>query len=93
MGGGLPQDAAHCALKHKLCSMISEALAAVTHRPPRVEVKLSGPLSGKSPRNIVNRVTVRGNGLQVEQPLAVRDDGHQNEAIAHAVAALYADLV
>jgi phage replication-related protein YjqB (UPF0714/DUF867 family) len=44
-------------------------------------------------RNIVNRVTVRGNGIQIEQPLAVRDETAPREAIARAVAELYVDLI
>jgi hypothetical protein len=38
-------------------------------------------------------VTVRGNGIQLEQPLAVRDDVSQREAIARAVAEFYLDLI
>jgi phage replication-related protein YjqB (UPF0714/DUF867 family) len=56
-------------------------------------VETSGPLAGTQRRNIVNRVTVRGNGVQIEQPLAVRDEGAPREAIARAVAQLYLDLI
>jgi aspartate oxidase len=38
-------------------------------------------------------VTVRGNGTQIEQPLAVRDEIAPRDAIARAVAELYADLI
>jgi phage replication-related protein YjqB (UPF0714/DUF867 family) len=62
-------------------------------QPPAVEVRPSGPLAGTQRRNIVNRVTVRGNGIQIEQPLRVRDEVVPREAIARAVAELYVDLI
>jgi phage replication-related protein YjqB (UPF0714/DUF867 family) len=93
IGGGLPGDAAHPALKHELSSMIQAALRAVTENPPAVEVRLSGPLAGSLRRNVVNRVAANGNGIQLEQPLAVREDEQQREAIAGAVAAFYANLI
>jgi phage replication-related protein YjqB (UPF0714/DUF867 family) len=55
-------------------------------------VRRSGPLAGAQRRNIVNRVTTRGNGIQLEQPAGVRNDEEQREAIARAVAAFYVDL-
>ncbi len=58
-----------------------------------VEVRLCGPLAGAQRKNIVNRVTVRGNGIQIEQPAAVRDDEAQREAVARAVAEFYGDLI
>ncbi len=62
-------------------------------QPPEVQVGLSGPLAGTQRRNIVNRVTVRGNGIQIEQPAGVREDEAQREAIAHAVADFYCGLI
>ena len=93
VGGGLPRDDEHTALKTELSSRIRIALEAVMNRPPVVEVELFGPLAGAQRKNIVNRVTVRGNGIQVEQPAGVREDEVQREAIARAVADLYCDLI
>jgi len=65
----------------------------VTEHPPAVEVRRRGPLAGIERANIVNRVTVRGNGIQLEQPAAVRDDDEQRAAVVRAVAAFYAELI
>jgi phage replication-related protein YjqB (UPF0714/DUF867 family) len=93
VGGGLPRDPDHTELKRTLASGIHGALEAVMDQPPAVEVETSGPLAGTQRRNIVNRVTVQGNGIQIEQPLAVRDEVAPREAIARAVAELYLDLI
>jgi phage replication-related protein YjqB (UPF0714/DUF867 family) len=93
VGGGLPRNDAHTALKTALASRIHSALEAVMDQPPAVEVELRGPLAGTQRQNIVNRVTVRGNGIQIEQPLGVRNDIPQRDAIARAVAEFYLDLV
>ena len=93
IGGGLPRDEAHTALKMDLRSRVHDALRAVMDNPPPVEVRRSGPLAGAQRRNIVNRVTPRGNGIQLEQPAGVRNDEQQREAIARAVAAFYVDLM
>jgi len=93
VGGGLPQDAPHTALKTKLSDQLRDALRAVTEHPPAVVVCRSGPLAGIERANIVNRVTVRGNGIQLEQPAAVRADDEQRAAVVRAVAAFYAELI
>jgi phage replication-related protein YjqB (UPF0714/DUF867 family) len=93
VGGGLPRNAQHTALKTKLSARIRDALQAVMDDPPPVVVKRSGPLAGVEPANIVNRVTVAGNGIQLEQPATVRTVTEQRDAIARAVAALYLDLI
>jgi phage replication-related protein YjqB (UPF0714/DUF867 family) len=93
VGGGRPRDAAHTALKTKLASELAVALRAVMDQPPPVVVKRSGPLAGAERANIVNRVTAAGNGMQLEQPAAVRTVKARRDAIATAVAAFYADLV
>jgi phage replication-related protein YjqB (UPF0714/DUF867 family) len=93
VGGGLAQDAPHTALKTKLSDQLRDALRAVTERPPAVVVCRSGPLAGIERANIVNRVTVRGNGIQLEQPAAVRADDEQRAAVVRAVAAFYAELI
>lgn len=93
VGGGLPQDAAHTALKTRLRDQLRQALRAVTDDPPAVVVRRSGPLAGIERANIVNRVTVRGNGIQLEQPAAVRADDEQRAAVVGAVAAFYAELI
>jgi phage replication-related protein YjqB (UPF0714/DUF867 family) len=93
VGGGLPRSRAHTALKTRLSTRIQAALRAVTEDPPPVVVRRSGPLAGAQQSNVVNRVTAAGNGIQLEQPAAVRTDAKQRDAIAEAVAALYADLV
>ena len=93
VGGGLPQDAAHTALKTRLRDQLRDALQAVTDDPPAVVVRRSGPLAGIERANIVNRVTVRGNGIQLEQPAAVRADDEQRAAVARAVAQFYAELI
>jgi phage replication-related protein YjqB (UPF0714/DUF867 family) len=93
VGGGLPQDAPHTALKTLLRDRLRDALAAVTEHPPAVVVCRSGPLAGIERANIVNRVTVRGNGIQLEQPAAVRADDEQRAAVVEAVAAFYAELI
>ena len=93
VGGGLPRNDEHTALKTELSSKIRIALEAVVDPPPVVEVGLFGPLAGAQRKNIVNRVTVRGNGIQIEQPAAVRADETQREAIAGAVAEFYCDLI
>jgi phage replication-related protein YjqB (UPF0714/DUF867 family) len=93
VGGGLPRSRAHTALKAKLSERIQAALRAVTDDPPPVVVRRFGPLAGAQQSNIVNRVTAAGNGIQLEQPGAVRTDTKQRDAIAEAVAVFYADLV
>ncbi len=93
IGGGLPRDKAHTALKMRLRSRVHDALRAVMDRPPAVVVRRSGPLAGAQQHNVVNRVTARGNGIQLEQPAAVRTDEQQRETVARAVAAFYADLI
>jgi phage replication-related protein YjqB (UPF0714/DUF867 family) len=93
VGGGLPRDSDHTELKKTLASRIQSALEAVMDQPPAVRVNLSGRLAGTQRRNIVNRATVQGNGMQIEQPLAVRDEVAPREAIARAVAELYLDLI
>jgi phage replication-related protein YjqB (UPF0714/DUF867 family) len=93
VGGGLPRSKPHTVLKTRLASRIHDALAAVMDQPPAVEVRCAGPLAGAERRNIVNRVTAGGNGIQIEQPFGVRDDEEQREAIARAVAGFYGDLV
>ena len=93
VGGGLPQDAQHTALKTMLRDRLDEALQAVTDHPPAVVVCRSGPLAGIERANIVNRVTVRGNGIQLEQPAAVRANDEQRAAVVRAVAAFYAELI
>jgi phage replication-related protein YjqB (UPF0714/DUF867 family) len=89
VGGGLPSSPEHTALKTRLATAIHAALQAVTSDPPAVVVQKKGPLAGAQQSNIVNRVTVAGNGLQLEQPASVRTDKRQREAIAQAVAAFY----
>ncbi|MGH2920253.1 MAG: hypothetical protein ACRDLS_16905 [Solirubrobacteraceae bacterium] len=89
VGGGLPDDERHSELKAELRSRIERALDAVMDRPPVVVVKRSGPLAGAQRSTIVNRVTVAGNGIQIEQPISVRDTPAPREAIARAVAELY----
>jgi phage replication-related protein YjqB (UPF0714/DUF867 family) len=93
VGGGLPRNDAHTTLKTQLSLKIRIALEAVMDEPPVVEVSLFGPLAGAQRKNIVNRVTVRGNGIQIEQPAAVRADEAQREAIADAVAEFYCDPI
>jgi phage replication-related protein YjqB (UPF0714/DUF867 family) len=93
VGGGLPRDTAHTALKTKLASHIREALRAVIEDPPPVVVRRSGPLAGVARANIVNRVTAAGNGIQLEQPAGVRVVKQQRDALARAVAVFYADLI
>jgi phage replication-related protein YjqB (UPF0714/DUF867 family) len=93
VGGGLPRDTAQTALKTRLASLIRDALRAVMPDPPPVVVRRSGPLAGVERANIVNRVTVAGNGIQLEQPAAVRTVKQQRDAIAGAVAGFYADLI
>jgi phage replication-related protein YjqB (UPF0714/DUF867 family) len=93
VGGGRPRDDEHTALKTQLSCKIRDALSRVTAEPPDVEVRPSGPLAGVERRNVVNRVTVRGNGIQIEQPPGVRDDPEQREAVAGAVAELYLERI
>ena len=93
VGGGLPRSDADTELKTQLSLKIRIALEAVMDPPPEVEVRLCGPLAGAQRKNIVNRVAVRGNGIQIEQPAAVRADETPREAIAGAVAEFYRDLI
>jgi phage replication-related protein YjqB (UPF0714/DUF867 family) len=93
VGGGLPRSTEHTALKTTLSLRVRDALQAVMDDPPPVVVKRSGPLAGVERANIVNRVTVAGNGIQLEQPAAVRAVPEQRDAIARAVAAFYLDLI
>jgi phage replication-related protein YjqB (UPF0714/DUF867 family) len=93
VGGGLPRDAAHTALKMRLRAHVRDALEAVMDDPPAVVVRRSGPLGGAERANIVNRITAAGNGIQLEQPAGVRTVKEQRDAIARAVATFYADLV
>ena len=76
-----------------LRSQIRDALQAVMNDPPAVVVMQSGPLAGVERANIVNRVTAAGNGIQLEQPAAVRTVKKRRDAIAQAVAAFYVDLI
>ena len=87
VGGGLPRDTAHDALKMRL-------RVADPRRPPSGDEGPSGrrgqaigPLAGIERANIVNRVTAAGNGIQLEQPATVRTVKKRRDAIAHAVAA------
>jgi phage replication-related protein YjqB (UPF0714/DUF867 family) len=93
VGGGLPRDPEHTKLKTRLASKVRDALQAVMADPPDVVVKRSGPLAGIERANIVNRVTAAGNGIQLEQPAAVRTVEERRDAIAQAVAGFYADLI
>jgi phage replication-related protein YjqB (UPF0714/DUF867 family) len=93
VGGGLPRNTEHTALKTTLSSRIRDALRAVMDDPPPVVIKRSGPLAGAERANIVNRVTAAGNGIQLEQPATVRTVPEQRDAIAGAVAALYLELL
>jgi phage replication-related protein YjqB (UPF0714/DUF867 family) len=93
VGGGLPRSTEHTALKTALSSRVRDALEAVMDGPPPVVVKRSGPLAGVERANIVNRVTIAGNGIQLEQPATVRAVTEQRDAIARAVAAFYLDLI
>jgi phage replication-related protein YjqB (UPF0714/DUF867 family) len=93
VGGGRPGDETHTKLKEELASRIRDALSEVTAEAPEVEVELFGPLAGAERRNIVNRVTARGNGIQIEQPIGVRSDPEQREAIAGAVADFYLERI
>jgi phage replication-related protein YjqB (UPF0714/DUF867 family) len=93
VGGGLPSSPVHTKLKTRLAAKIHAALQAVTNDPPPVVVQRSGPLAGVQQSNIVNRVTAAGNGMQLEQPVSVRDDKAQRDAIAQAVAGFYAGLL
>ena len=93
VGGGLPRDTAHTALKTTLASQIRDALQAVMTDPPAVVVKRSGPLAGVERANIVNRIAAAGNGIQLEQPAAVRTVKKRRDAIAQAVAAFYFDRI
>ena len=91
VGGGRPNDREHTELKKSLRRRIDRALDAIG-APAPVVVRRSGPLSGAQPRNIVNRITAAGNGIQLEQPLAVRADDRKLSTIARAVADFYAEL-
>jgi phage replication-related protein YjqB (UPF0714/DUF867 family) len=93
VGGGLPREAAHTALKMSLGLHIRDALQGVMEDPPAVVVQRSGPLAGIERANIVNRITAAGNGIQVEQPAAVRTVKERRDTIAQAVAAFYVDLI
>jgi phage replication-related protein YjqB (UPF0714/DUF867 family) len=93
VGGGLPRDAAHTELKTRLAALLRAALAAVTEEPTPVVVRRAGPLAGIERANVVNRVTARGTGIQLEQPAVARADVAQRDAIAGAVAAFYAELI
>jgi phage replication-related protein YjqB (UPF0714/DUF867 family) len=93
VGGGLPRDDKHNALKASLASHVHDALQAVMTDPPEVVVNRSGPLAGVERANIVNRIAAAGNGIQLEQPLAVRTVKERRNAIAQAVAGFYGDLI
>jgi len=54
-----------------------------------VAQETSGGFSGRRPENVVNRITKLGNGIQVEQPEAVRKDARARDAVAQAVADVY----
>ena len=62
-----------------------EAIDAVIDCP--VGIVTDGPYAGRSPENVVNWIA--HNGIQIEQPAAVRDD--QWRAVADAVAEVYRD--
>ncbi len=52
-------------------------------------METSGGFWGRHPDNVVNRITKLGNGIQVEQPEAVRKDARARDAVADAVARVY----
>ena len=54
-----------------------------------VVLETSGGVSGRHPDNVVNRITGFGNGVQVEQPEAVRKGARVRDAVAQAVADVY----
>ena len=54
-----------------------------------VVLETSGGFSGSHRGNVVNRITGFGNGVQVEQPEAVRKGARVRDAVADAVARVY----
>jgi phage replication-related protein YjqB (UPF0714/DUF867 family) len=95
VGGGAVDRVAHPerhrrheALKEEVRAGIQAALLALG--PPwdalPVVLETSGAFSGRHPDNVVNRITKLGNGVQVEQPEAVRQDARGRDAVAEAVA-------
>jgi phage replication-related protein YjqB (UPF0714/DUF867 family) len=98
VGGGVVDRAAHPdrhrrheALKEEVRAGIEAALLALG--PPwnalPVVLEASGAFSGSHRENVANRITGFGNGVQVEQPEAVRKDARVRDAIADAVAYVY----
>ena len=93
VGGGLPTDTAHTALKYRLRSILCDALEAVGDERPRVVVRTSGRLAGSDPANIVNRIALAGNGIQIEQPRRVRDDPQRRAAVVRALTRFCTELL
>ena len=58
-------------------------------RSGRTRRYTSGASSGRHPHNVVNPITGFGNGVQVEQPEAVRKHVRVRDAIADAVACVH----
>lgn len=77
VGGGADE-----ALRARFLAAIRDAVPSATVRSETTEN------AGSSPRNIVNRITERGNGIQIEQPLEFRR-GEVAARIADAVAQVY----
>ena len=92
VGGGVVEG--NSELKEAVRERIERELGKVADVPrPPVVVAPAGPLGGTQTSNIVNRITERGNGIQIEQPFGVRNNRAQRDAIADAVAAVYSELV
>jgi phage replication-related protein YjqB (UPF0714/DUF867 family) len=98
VGGGVVDRAAnperhrrHEALKEEVRAAIQAALDELG--PPwnalPVVLETSGAFSGRHPDNVANRITGFGNGVQVEQPEAVRKGARVRDAVAQAVADVY----
>lgn len=57
-----------------------------------VELAKKSDNAGTSPKNIVNAITYRGNGVQIEQPLVARR-GEAAARVADAVAGVYMTMI
>ena len=98
VGGGAVDRAAHPERHRRHEALKEEVRAAITAAlnvlgPPwsglPVVLETSGAFSGRHPDNVVNRITEFGNGVQVEQPEAVRKNARARDAVAQAVAEVY----
>lgn len=81
------------ALKSEIATQIRNAIKATGSKLVVSVLRPSEKFSGTEAKNIVNRITARGNGIQIEQVPIARTDIAIRDAIALAVAMVYGQKI